>query len=106
MSKNLSDIFPLSANSSGGGMVVSATEPADKVDGMMWLDSTTARVWIWDEDKWLEFPAGGAPAVHVGNTAPTNPVEGQQWLNTDDGYLYVYYNNAGNPTWMAVERQS
>jgi len=60
MSKNLSDIFPLSANSSGGGMVVSATEPAEKVDGMMWLDSTTARVWIWDEDKWLEFPAGGS----------------------------------------------
>ena len=50
-------------------------------------------------------PAGGAPAVHVGDTPPVDPVEGQLFLNTDDGYLYVYYNNAGNPTWMAVERE-
>ena len=58
------------------------------------------------------FPPGGgvgggdgAPAVHVGDTPPDDPVEGQLFLNTDDGYLYVYYNNAGNPTWMAVERE-
>lgn len=41
------------------GMVISATEPADPVDGMQWMDATTAIVWVWDEDKWLEFPAGG-----------------------------------------------
>jgi len=58
------------------------------------------------------FPPGGgasggdsAPPVHVGDTPPADPVEGQMWLNTDDGYLWVYYDNAGNPTWMAVERQ-
>lgn len=43
----------------GAGMVISATEPADPVTGMQWLDSTTADVWIWDEDKWLQFPASG-----------------------------------------------
>ena len=41
----------------GAGMVISPTEPVDPVDGMQWLDSTTARVWVWDENKWLEFPA-------------------------------------------------
>ena len=54
---------------SGAGMVISATEPADPVDGMQWLESTTAIVWIWDEDKWLEFPAGkggdGATGTYV-----------------------------------------
>ena len=40
------------------GIVISATEPADPVDGMQWMDATTAIVWVWDEDKWLEFPAG------------------------------------------------
>jgi hypothetical protein len=49
-------------------------------------------------------PSGG-PSTHVGPDAPDPAVEGQLWLNTDDGYLYVYYNNAGNPTWMAVERE-
>jgi hypothetical protein len=39
-------------------MVISATEPTDPVTGMQWLDSTTAIVWVWDDDKWLEFPAG------------------------------------------------
>jgi hypothetical protein len=40
----------------GAGMVVSPDEPADPVDGMQWLESATGRVWIWDADKWLEFP--------------------------------------------------
>jgi hypothetical protein len=43
-----------------GGVFISDTEPSDPEDGMMWLDSTTAIVWLWDEDKWLEFPAGGS----------------------------------------------
>jgi hypothetical protein len=46
------------------------------------------------------------PSTHVGPDAPDPAVEGQLWLNTDDGYLYVYYDNAGNPTWMAVEREA
>jgi len=47
----------------GAGMVISETEPANPVDGMQWMDATTAIVWVWDEDKWLEFPAGkGGPS--------------------------------------------
>jgi hypothetical protein len=71
---------------------------------MMWLESTTAIVWIWDEDKWLEFPSGAgssSDSVTVGD-APDSPSEGDQWLNIDDGYLYIYYDNNGSPIWMAV----
>ncbi len=42
------------------GMVIQPTEPTDPVTGLQWMDSTTGRIWIWDEDKWLEFPAGGS----------------------------------------------
>ena len=44
----------------GAGMVISATEPTDPVTGMQWLDvgGDEPFVWIWDEDKWVEFPAG------------------------------------------------
>jgi hypothetical protein len=86
------------------GIFISDTAPASPEDGMMWLDSTTAIVWIWDEDKWLEFPSGAgseSSSVAVGD-APDNPSEGDQWLNTSDGYLYIYYGNSGSPTWMAV----
>jgi hypothetical protein len=37
-------------------MVISKTEPADKVNGMQWMDANTGIVFIWDVDKWLEFP--------------------------------------------------
>ena len=77
-------------------------------DGEIGLDKTSNKfkvgngVSAW---KSLDYSAG-APVTEVGGTAPNNPQEGQMWLNSDDGYLYVYYENAGNPTWMAVERQS
>ena len=45
---------------------------------------------------------GGAPEMHVGASEPASPEEGQLWLNTNDGYMYAYYGNAGNPTWMAT----
>ena len=51
----------------------------------------------------LEISAtGGAPEMHVGASEPPSPIEGQMWLNTSDGYLYAYYGNNGNPTWMAT----
>jgi len=46
-----------SSGGAGAGMVISATEPADPETGLQWLEVNTGRVWIWDEDKWLEFPA-------------------------------------------------
>jgi hypothetical protein len=52
-------IAALNEGGGGAGMVISATEPANPVTGMQWLESTTADVWIWDDDKWLQFPASG-----------------------------------------------
>ena len=64
-------IVELNASGGGGaGMVTSPVEPADPVTGMQWLDSTTADVWIWDDGKWLQFPASG------GGGYETNSVDG------------------------------
>jgi hypothetical protein len=52
-------VTALNGGGDGAGMVISATEPANPVTGMQWLESTTADVWIWDDDKWLQFPASG-----------------------------------------------
>ena len=90
--------------SAGAGMVISPTEPADPVDGMQWLDSTTARVWVWDEDKWLEFPAAGGSVegsglIEVSEEPPEPPYEiGQQWFSSTDGYLYIWY----GAEWVAI----
>ena len=58
----LSDGTITALNDSGGtgaGMVIQPTEPTEdeRVTGLQWLDSTTGRVWIWDDGRWLEFPA-------------------------------------------------
>ena len=51
--------YGIKISSSVGGMVIQATEPSGDqlVNGLQWMDSTTGRVWIWDADKWLEFPS-------------------------------------------------
>jgi len=51
----------------GAGMVISDTEPEpdDRVEGLQWLDSTTAEVWIWDGERWLEFPVTGGGGMDL-----------------------------------------
>lgn len=55
-------VAELGDGGAGAGLVISPTEPPleDRVEGMQWLDSTTAIVWIWDGMQWLEFPVKGA----------------------------------------------
>lgn len=48
------------ANDAGAGLVISENEPADKITGMQWLEADTGIVWIWDDGKWLQFPAGSS----------------------------------------------
>jgi hypothetical protein len=76
----------------GAGMVISATEPTDKITGMQWMDSTTAIVWVWDDEKWLEFPAGkGGSEGGVTYTLPVSVRGGdiQLPLNEDSTKLIV-----------------
>ena len=49
----------------GAGMVISETEPTDKVEGMQWLNPTTGLVLFWDDEKWLQMPGSqdGADGV-------------------------------------------
>jgi hypothetical protein len=36
-------------------------------------------------------------------TAPTSPVSGNLWLNTNDGVLFVYYNDGDTSQWVEVK---
>ena len=81
MSKNLSDIFPPTVigggnGGTGAGMVISETEPADKVEGMQWLNPTNGLVLFWDDEKWLQMP-GGVDGVDGTNGA--DGADGKGW---------------------------
>lgn len=66
------EVVEVSSDGAGAGLVISPNEPDEKIDGMQWLDATTAIVWIWDEDKWLEFPAGKGDGSDTTYTLPVS----------------------------------
>jgi hypothetical protein len=64
-------------------MVISETEPTDKVEGMQWLNPTTGLVLFWDDEKWLQMPTTGA--------AGKDGVDGVDGLWTDNGNNTISY---------------
>jgi hypothetical protein len=43
---------------------------------------------------------GGNVTVSVGTDTPANPVNGNLWLNTNNGVLYVYINDGNSNQWI------
>jgi hypothetical protein len=76
----------------GAGLVISTIEPEDPVEGMQWLDSSTAEIWIWDGEKWLEFPAGhDGTSVDIETLPPSDPSIGDMWTDYGTtGELYIW----------------
>lgn len=54
---------------------------------------------------WRSNPASAMAAV-PSPTPPTNPVAGNLWLNTNDGVLFVYYNDGDTAQWVEVKANS
>ena len=80
-------VWDASGGGAGAGMVISETEPTDKVEGMQWLNPTTGLVLFWDDEKWLQMPTTGA--------AGKDGVDGVDGLWTDNGDTSISY-TAGN----------
>ena len=81
----------------GAGMVISPTEPADPVTGMQWLESTTGLVFIWDDDKWLEFPHGFSG---IEDAPEDGSVYGRQ-----DGHWVEVSATGGPVDWVDIENK-
>lgn len=65
-----------SGDGGGAGILMSGTEPTDKTEGMMWMDTSAspALVWIWDGAAWVEFPfVGGGSDGSGGGSGPKLP---------------------------------
>ena len=57
--------------------------------------------WIWSSDKnaWKAKPLTPGQA-QPSATPPANPSNGDQWYNTIDGVLYIYYNDGNSSQWV------
>ena len=73
----------------GAGLVISDTEPTDKVEGMQWLENTTGKVWIWDGSAWFQFPQGKDGAAGKDGNIADGAADGSQ-----DGVFAVWDDTA------------
>jgi hypothetical protein len=61
--------------------------------------------WKWSAEKqvWRENAVPFVSAIYEQATAPTNPRQGDLWVNTNTGTTYVFYDDGTSRQW--VERQ-
>jgi hypothetical protein len=50
-------------------------------------------IWRYDGEKWRVTGTASQPTIQVSSGAPTGAREGDAWVDSDEGALYVYYDN-------------
>ena len=58
-------------------------------------------IWSDAKDAWQAKPITGK--VTTSPVAPTAPSNGDEWFNTNDGNLYVYYTDVDGSQWVQVK---
>lgn len=53
---------------------------------------------------WQAKPAAQSP-FYTSDTPPSNPVAGDSWFNTNDGTMYIYYNDGNTSQWTEHRSQ-
>lgn len=51
-----------------------------------------AREWIWDGSVWVSN-SGRENTRRISANAPADPIEGDEWYESDTGKLYIYFND-------------
>ena len=66
--------------------------------------TVSGKTWTYNTSKtrWTTSGSGGGSSVTVSDTAPTSPSDGDQWFNSTDGSLLVYYNDGSSSQWVLV----
>ena len=62
-----------------------------------------ALIWNTSQSNWAPANvAAGGSTVSVSDTAPSSPSNGDQWFNSADGSMYVYYTDGSSNQWVSV----
>jgi hypothetical protein len=74
--------------------------PASASAGMLRYNAQTASFEGYTT-AWGPLGGGGGTATAIGITPPASPTVGQLWWNSEDGLLYIYYDDAtGSTQWV------
>ena len=75
--------------------------PANPTNGQVYGN------WIYNSSKvaWQAKPMVSAKTV-TSDVAPSSPANGDEWLNTVDGCLYIYYTDVDGSQWVQVKNDA
>ena len=85
-----------------GSEIVSSSRQLKNITA---IDSTTAAA-ITNAGIGGGGGGGGGASVTTSSTAPSSPLEGDLWFDTDDGTLNIYFNDGDSSQWLAVSGES
>ena len=54
-----------------------------------------------NSNQWVALQSG-APGVTVSTSAPTSPLDGDMWWDSDTGALFLYYNDGNTSQWVHI----
>lgn len=79
--------------------------PASPAVGQLYPATVTPGLpqYRWDGEKWKTIVAVAATAsALISDTAPSTPVDGMLWWESDTGNLYIRYNDGDSVQWVIV----
>lgn len=71
------------------------------VEGEPAWDSANKKLYVKAADGSMA-PVGGGQTYTYSTTAPTSPVAGDEWLDSDVGILYTYVNDGNSSAWVEL----
>ena len=88
----------------------SAVAPVGPKSGDEWFDLSEGRLYKRVSDGtnsiWMDISSAdaliGQVKYHKGTTAPTDPIEGDEWLNTTEDVLYKWMEKEGTLDWYEI----
>jgi hypothetical protein len=84
----------------GFTLCTNATRPSTPFTGQSIFETDTESSFIWDGSAWM--PGGGGGSIEISATAPSSPGEGDLWWDSDNGNLYIYYDDGDSQQWVAA----
>lgn len=78
-----------------------AARPASPWTGQVIYQVDVTSSFMWDGSAW-QPAGGGGGSIEISATAPASPSAGDLWWDSDNGNLYIYYDDGDSQQWVAA----
>ena len=78
-----------------------AARPASPWTGQVIYQVDVTSSFMWDGSAW-QPAGGGGGSIEISATAPASPSAGDLWWDSDNGNLYIYYDDGTSQQWVAA----